>query len=135
MEEELKGMLEEVIKSEIVNMSSLPPGKERSAAVDDITKLYRVKIDEYKAEADYSEKYQSRIFETERLKEESGKQAETAKTDKIFGYIKLGIEISAVIVPVIFYGVWMSKGLKFEETGTFTSTAFRTLFGKFKPTR
>lgn len=47
-------------------------------------------------------------------------------------YIKLGIEAAGVVLPLVFYGVWMSKGLKFEETGTFTSTTFKNLINKFK---
>ena len=39
------------------------------------------------------------------------------------------------IPPLMFYGIWMKKGFKFEETGTYTSTTFRGLFNRFRPTR
>lgn len=50
-------------------------------------------------------------------------------------YFKLGLDVAGLIVPIIFYGIWMGRGLKFEETGTFTSTTFRGLFNRFKPTQ
>ena len=48
--------------------------------------------------------------------------------------IKIGSEIAKVAVPIIFYNVWMNKGFRFEETGTYTSNTFKNLFSKFKPT-
>lgn len=53
------------------------------------------------------------------------------RTDRI---IKVIIDGAVVIVPIIFYNVWMNKGFKFEETGTYTSNTFKNLFNKFKPT-
>ncbi len=50
-------------------------------------------------------------------------------------YFRLGVEAAAIILPLIFYGIWLRKGFKFEETGTFTSTTFRNLFNRFRPTR
>ena len=40
-----------------------------------------------------------------------------------------------LVLPLMFYGVWMRRGLRFEETGTFTSQTFKNLFNRFKPTR
>jgi hypothetical protein len=52
------------------------------------------------------------------------------RSDRI---IKVLIDGATVIVPIIFYNVWMNKGFKFEETGTYTSNTFKNLFSKFKP--
>lgn len=41
-----------------------------------------------------------------------------AKTDRA---INIGLGVFNIAVPVIGYSYWMAKGLKFEETGTFTS--------------
>ena len=35
----------------------------------------------------------------------------------------------------MFYAAWMKRGFKFEENGTYTSTTFRGLFNRFKPTK
>jgi hypothetical protein len=47
----------------------------------------------------------------------------------------LGIEIIGIGLPLIFYASWMRRGFKFEETGTYTSTTFKGLFNRFKPTK
>lgn len=50
-------------------------------------------------------------------------------------YFKVGIAAAELLIPLMFYGIWMRKGFKFEETGTYTSTTFRGLFNRFRPTK
>lgn len=57
------------------------------------------------------------------------------KSNNVQNVLKHSVEIAAVVVPVVFYGVWMKRGFKFEEEGTFTSNTFKGLISKFKPTR
>lgn len=66
---------------------------------------------------------------------EERKQNETLKDSKIWNVAKTGVEIAGIVVPIVFYSVWMNRGLKFEEEGSFTSTTFKGLMGKFKPTK
>lgn len=47
----------------------------------------------------------------------------------------LTVGLLGICLPLIFYGVWMKQGFKFEETGAYTSTTFRGLFNRFKPTK
>ena len=54
------------------------------------------------------------------------------RTDRI---IKVLVDGATILVPIIFYNVWMKKGFTFEETGTYTSNTFKNLFSKFKPTK
>ncbi len=118
MNEEIKKMLDEEIKSEIEDLSSLNPGsEEKSAAIDDLAKLYKLKIEEAKNEIDSTEK--------------KNQLSEDAKNR----YFRLGVEAAGIILPIIFYSIWMNKGFKFEETGTFTSQTFRGLFKCFRPTK
>jgi len=110
MDEEIRNLLGEEIKTEIRNLSTLEAGsKEKSTAIEDLAKLYRLRIEETKNEWDFNEKVKDRYF-------------------------RLGVEAAAIILPLIFYGIWMRRGFKFEETGTFTSTTFRSLFNRFRPT-
>ena len=46
--------------------------------------------------------------------------------------IDLGIQAAGIILPIIFYGSWVKKGLEFEKEGTFTSTTFKGLISKLK---
>lgn len=118
MNEEIRDLLGEKIKSGIRDLSFLPSGsKEKSAAIEDLVKLYELRIEETRNESDIQfKKY----------------QLEEQVKDR---YFRLGIEMTSIILPLIFYGIWMRKGFKFEETGSFTSTTFRGLFNRFKPTK
>ena len=129
MDEEIRDLLGEVIKTEIRNLSTLEPGsKEKSTAIEDLAKLYKLRIEETRNEWDFNEKYESRDSDMQFKKN----QLEEQVKDR---YFRLGVEAAGIILPLIFYGIWMRKGFKFEETGTFTSTTFRGLFNRFRPTK
>ena len=54
-----------------------------------------------------------------------------AMNDKV-KLIDLGVQAAGIILPIIFYGSWVKKGLEFEKEGTFTSTTFKSLISKLK---
>lgn len=124
-ENSIKELLNEEIAEEIQALSTLTSGsKEKSTAIDDLTKLYKLRIEENKSEWDADEKYNDNEVKRVQI-------AEQVK-DR---YFKLGIAAAELMIPLMFYGVWMKKGFKFEETGTYTSTTFRGLFNRFRPTK
>ena len=59
-------------------------------------------------------------------------QLKEKRFDNFVRYFLEGIGIGA---PLVFYGIWMKRGLKFEETGTFTSNTFRGLINRFRLTK
>lgn len=129
MYEEIRNLLGEEIKTEIRDLSTLEPGsKEKSSAIEDLAKLYRLRIDETKNEWDFDEKYDTRESDKQLKKD----QLEEQVKDR---YFRLGVEAAGIILPLIFYATWMKRGFRFEETGTYTSTTFRGLFNRFKPTK
>lgn len=136
MDEEIKGLLEEEIKAEIRDLSTLQSGSdEKSTAIDDLVKLYKLRIDETKNERDFNEKCDLHVMEAEsRTSEEQLKKDQLIEQVKD-RYFRLGIEVVGIILPMIFYAAWMKRGFKFEETGTYTSTTFRGLFNRFRPTK
>ena len=56
-------------------------------------------------------------------------QAEDQKIDRL---VRAGIEMLGIGLPLVCYGHWFRKGLKFEETGSITSSMMRNLINKFK---
>ncbi len=129
MDEEIRKLLEEEIKAEIRDLSTLEPGsKEKSTAIEDLAKLYKLRIEETKNEWDFTEKYESRNSDIQFKKD----QLEEQVKDR---YFKFGVEVASIILPLIFYAAWMKRGFRFEETGTYTSTTFRSLFNRFKTTK
>ncbi|MGN1370923.1 MAG: hypothetical protein ACI4XM_01390 [Candidatus Coprovivens sp.] len=113
-EKNINELLCKEIEEEIKYLKTLEPGgEEHSRAVESLTKLYKIKMDE-----------DTKVDEKQKLNK-----------DVINQYLKLGIDVAGIILPLMFYSRWMNKGFKFEETGTFTSTTFRNLFQKFKTTK
>lgn len=145
--DELRQLLEDEMKQEIVNLSNLNPGSdEHSIAVDSLAKLYKLKIEEVKTEWDFDEKYNRRVMEDEHNQKQIDMETEARTNEEQFKkeqlaeqikdrYFKYGVEVGLGVLTLMFYGAWMKKGFKFEETGTFTSTTFRGLFNRFRPTK
>ena len=50
-------------------------------------------------------------------------------------WLQTGVDLVGIGAPLIFYGVWMKRGLEFEKTGAFSSSVFRGLTSKFRPTK
>ena len=129
MDKEIEELLREEIKSEIEGLSDLESGsEEKMKAVKCISELYKLKIDEDKALVDAIDK-------EERRKSEDSLKSVELDDHKKDRWIRICIAGAELVLPLIFYAVWMRRGLKFEETGTFTSTTFRGLFNRFRPTK
>ena len=111
---EIRKLLVVEIEDQFGDLGTLEPGSvEQTAAVNNVDKLYRIMIDE------------------DRLKSEESK----TKNENRNRYIQFGLEAAGIVLPLAFYASWMSKGFKFEETGSFTSTTFRGLFSRFRPAK
>nr|DAR13013.1 MAG TPA: hypothetical protein [Caudoviricetes sp.] len=129
MGEENRNLLEEEIRTEIENLAHLKSGsQEHITAVDCLTKLYKLKIEEDKNAAEQIEKFESREIE------QNFKAAQLAESVKD-RYFRIGTAVVELVLPLAFYGVWMRRGFEFEKEGTFTSQTFRGLFSRFRPTK
>ena len=154
MSENIKELLNEEIAAEIQATSSLDSGsEEKSKAIEDLAKLYRLRIEETKSELDAEDKRSRRTLESEAnvreneiKKSQLDEQIKADVQDEQYKrsqldeqvkdrYFELGIAAAELLIPIMFYGIWMRKGFKFEETGTYTSTTFRGLFNRFRPTK
>ncbi len=157
-EQTISEMLVEEIKAQIEDLSALETGSaEKSKAIEDLAKLYRVRIDEAKVDWEADEKYYRRQMDERQKESELTFKQEQQKLDEAFRvsqletehgikaaqlaeakkdrYFKLGIGVAELLIPLGFYAAWMRKGFKFEETGSFTSQTFRGLWNRFRPTK
>lgn len=136
MDKEIEDLLREEIKNQIEGLSDFESGsEEKLKAIKGVAELYKLKIDEEKAKADSSDKEERREAELDFGQRECILKEEEAKELKKDRLIRACISGAELVLPLLFYAVWMRKGLKFEETGTFTSTTFRGLFNRFRPTK
>ena len=62
-------------------------------------------------------------------------ELDETKQKVLMNKVRLGIDAAGLVLPLIFYGLWMKRGFEFEKEGTFTSTTFRGLFNRFRPTK
>lgn len=106
LDDEIQDLLEVLTDSNVDD-------EEYAHAVKHLDTLYKLKLEEDKTKSELSNgKVQNKF--------------------RIVGYV---IEGLGIVVPLIFYGKWMKRGFKFEETGTYTSKTFMGLQRFFKPTR
>jgi hypothetical protein len=131
---------EEIIRLQKV-LNTLKPGTEEYQKVnDELKKQYQMHLDGLKTEWDYDEKREKRINEAGRADEDlrirehdealKRDQFDEQKKDRWIRVIIAGVEL---VVPMVFYGVWMRRGFKFETTGTYTSNTFKGLWNRFRP--
>ena len=150
MEEEkvsLEGVLADEIANQIETLNEMQPGsKEHMMAAKSISELYKALTSGLEAgfkveEANAKLLAEQERFEKEREDKAKEAEAEAAKakkehiTDMIFRGIDIGVKILGIVLPLGLYAAWLDKGMKFEETGSFTSSTFRGFFGKLKPTK
>lgn len=144
---DIKTLLDEVIETEISNLKALPlEDDRRDNAIRDLASLHKLRIEEIKAQTDANEKIERRKMDSEqrevelaarnadRTREEES-QARQLREQKIDRYVRTGVAAAELILPLVFYGIWMKRGFKFEESGVYSSTTFKNLFNRFKPTR
>lgn len=58
-----------------------------------------------------------------------------AKNSKVLEYLKLGVSSASLVGTTVFYGIWLRRGFKFEETGSFTSKTFMNFISNIKGPR
>lgn len=132
MENEIRKQLVDELTREFEKISKLEPGSENhSKAVETVVKLYKTYDETIEKERNFSAICDQ---ETDREREYRLK-VEQMEEDKKNRKYKLILDGASIGVPLIFYGIWMAMGFKFEKDGTFTSTTFRNFFSKLRPGR
>ena len=144
---EIKTLLDDVIETEIQNLKRFSPDDEGKAdAIRDLAALHKLRIEEIKAHTDAEEKALRREMDSEQRKAELASkdtdrnrdeelQACQLREQKIDRYVRVGVAAVELMAPLVFYGIWMKRGFKFEESGVYSSTTFRNLFSRFRPTK
>ena len=126
--EETKKLLNEVIANDLEDLKTLAiASEEREKLAEEIKGLYKLQIDEYRAEVEDWDK-----TETRRISEEKNASDAQARANQTDAELKRSaIDAAKAIVIGIGSAVlsnrMMAKLLKFEETGTVTSKAFRLI--------
>ena len=130
---EIKKLLDYAIETEINNLNSASNKDEKSEVIKNLAALHKLRIEEIKTETEIEEKSERRAMDKAAHDEDATLKAFQLDENTLDRYAKIGIAAAELVLPLMFYGVWMRRGLRFEETGTFTSQTFKNLFNRFKP--
>ena len=129
MYDEIKAKLDEEIMDQLSVLSDMDAGSDkRKTAVDDLVKLYRLRIEETKNDRDFIEGVNAREREEQFKKEQIVDQVKERK-------FRFGMAAAELLIPLIFYASMFYSGLDFEKEGTFTSNMLRNLISRLKPTK
>lgn len=86
-------------------------------------------------EADEALKRDQMSTERELHQAEDQSKREQLSDQVVERYFRYGAIALELVLPIVAYGIWYNKGLKFEETGTITSSLTRNLVTKLLPKR
>lgn len=79
-----------------------------------------------------SEDYKAIVLRVKDINKELNEEGEKIKST-IFKSLDVGVKATGVVLPIVFYSVWMNRGLEFEKEGCFTSATFKGLTKFFRP--
>lgn len=114
--DDIKHLLDAAIVAEFEKLSSMEAGSEGKAkATEDLAKLYKLRIDEIKAENERKDKKAQR---------------KDLKHDR---WTDFGLQLGLTAGGWLFYYICLHKGLKFEETGTIRSPWIRNVVSRMTP--
>lgn len=152
--EEINKLMDAEIISQIKGLKSLQAGsQEQTAAVKNLTALYEARVNETKVQLDAEDKREKREMDsTQHRADEALRKSQAAdeaaarerdlklkesqlEDQKVDRLMRAGIAMVEIGLPLVCYGHWFRKGLKFEETGSITSSMMRNLINKFKTKR
>lgn len=139
MENTIEGLLDDVIKSELEKVKdSIMSPEEKRTMVEYLVKLNSIQTERKEVKRKETELELKHLELEDKIEVQSDDKAYKevlVKREMLQTFVKGGIEVFGVVAPIMFYSAWMKRGLRFEETGTYTSQTFKGLFGKFKPTK
>ena len=108
-------LLEELLKLKLQEVKALDPkSKEFKDAMEGISSLYKAQTESFRLNVDTDYK---------RIEVEENKK-------KTIREWLLGI--AGIVIPTCLYGILWNKGMKFEETGTYSSSGMRKLNNELK---
>ena len=119
MNDRLKAELDE----EFDKLNALSPSDEGyKEATERFTKVYSLYLDEEKNQTE-AELKKLQIQNDELLKKA---QLSEMKKDR---WWKVGLGAAGLVLPLAIQTMWYKMGMKFEETGSFSSACSRSIFG------
>ena len=140
MDDNSRDLLLEAIVEQFDRLDQCEDEEERKKIIDNLSTLYRLKLDETRLDGEYDRdlhkfEFDRKQYEDDKASKEDEKRYRDnqAREEKIEKYIEFGIKGGTTVLMIIAYDIWYRRGLKFEETGTVSTRMTQNLIGKLIP--
>lgn len=119
---DIRQMLDKEYKITLKAVSEAKAGTDEAKwQMQKLIELHKQRMNEEQTDRDTSIRSEELELKREQIKE--------SKADRI---VRLIADGAAIVVPCVVSSYWMGKGLKFEETGSFTSRVGNWVSGHFR---
>lgn len=125
---ELKEKLNKELERELGELEGLELGSDQmQKAAATIEIMHKLRMNEVNSDRDLEVKKAELISKEKELSLEAKK----AKDAKVIAFVGTGVTLGTFAIKLVNDNLWMAKGFKFEETGTFCSKVFGEIWRGF----
>lgn len=125
---ELKEKLNKELERELGELEGLELGSDQmQKAAATIEMMHKLRMNEVNSDRDLEVKK----AELEAKEKELALETKKAKDTKMVALIGTGVTLGTFAIKLVNDNLWMAKGFKFEETGTFCSKVFGEIWRGF----
>lgn len=118
---ELKEKLNKELERELGELEGLELGSDQmQKAAATIEMMHKLRMNEVNSDRDLEVKEKELALETKK-----------AKDAKVIAFVGTGVTLGTFAIKLVNDNLWMAKGFKFEETGTFCSKVFGEIWRGF----
>lgn len=111
LNENISAMLDKEYMTTLQTIANAQAGSEEAKwQLQKLTELHKQRMNENQEHRDDHTKFEELELKRAQIRE--------GKFDRV---TKIGLEVGAILTSCVVSSYWMGKGLKFEETGSFTS--------------
>lgn len=125
---ELKEKLNKELERELGELEGLELGSDQmQKAAATIETMHKLRMNEVNSDRDLEVKK----AELEAKEKELALETKKAKDAKVIAFVGTGVTLGTFAIKLVNDNLWMAKGFKFEETGTFCSKVFGEIWRGF----
>lgn len=125
---ELKEKLNKELERELGELEGLELGSDQmQKAAATIEMMHKLRMNEVNSDRDLEVKK----AELEAKEKELSLETKKAKDAKVIAFVGTGVTLGTFAIKLVNDNLWMAKGFKFEETGTFCSKVFGEIWRGF----
>lgn len=125
---ELKEKFDKELERELGELEGLELGSDQmQKAAATIETMHKLRMNEVNSDRDLEVKK----AELKAKEKELALETKKAKDAKVIAFVGTGVTLGTFAIKLVNDNLWMAKGFKFEETGTFCSKVFGEIWRGF----